>query len=334
MTGMSATKTERLLNLVLALLSTRRWLSFAQIRSAVPGYSGADVDSARRTFERDKAELRELGIPLETGSASMWDDEPGYRIARRDYELPEIDLEPDEAAAVGLAARLWAEAGLAADASRAVLKLRAAGIDVDGPQLPGLEPRVHAADPSFEALVDAATAGRPVSFDYRPAGAVAPARRRLEPWGVVSWHGAWYVVGHDLDRGERRIFRLSRVTGGVRPIGPPGSVVVPPGVALPDVVQELVPDAPERLATLRIRPGAGHELRRRALGAGTIAAGGVPGGDGRRVENWDEVVLPVRDPDAFADEVVGHGAAVIVLEPPDVRAAVVARLRRLSEQAR
>lgn len=323
MTGMSATKTERLLNLVLALLSTRHWLSFAQIRSAVPGYSAGDLDSARRTFERDKAELRELGIPLETGSASVWDDEPGYRIARRDYELPEIDLEPDEAAAVGLAARLWAEAGLAADASRAVVKLRAAGIDVDGPQLPGLEPRVDAAEPAFTALVDAATTGRPVAFDYRPGGAGQPSRRRLEPWGVVSWHGAWYVVGHDLDRADRRIFRLSRIAGPVRPVGPAGSVVVPAGVALRDVVTQLVPDLPERVARLLIRPGAGHELRRRA----TLA----PDGHNRATArpDWDEVVLALRDPEAFADEVVAHGSAVVVIDPPDVRAAVVARLRHL-----
>ncbi|MEP6463858.1 MAG: WYL domain-containing protein [Frankiaceae bacterium] len=315
---MSATKTERLLNLVLALLSTRRWLSFAQIRSAVPGYDGGDVDSARRTFERDKAELRELGIPLETGSSSAWDDEPGYRIARRDYELPEVDLAPDEAAAVGLAARLWAEAGLAADASRALLKLRAAGIDVDGPQLPGLEPRVDAAEPAFEALVDAATTGRPVSFDYRSTGATAASRRRLEPWGVVSWRGAWYVVGQDLDRAERRIFRLSRVAGPVRPIGRPGSVRVPAGIALNTVVRELVPDLPERSARLQIRAGAGYELRRRA----ERSTGSGPG--------WDEVVVRLRDRDAFADEVVGHGSAVVVLDPPDVRDAVVARLRTLA----
>lgn len=331
---MSATKTERLLNLVLALLSTRRWLSFLQIRSAVPGYEGADVDSARRMFERDKAELRELGIPLETGSASVWDDEPGYRIARRDYELPEVDLEPDEAAAVGLAARLWAEAGLAADACRALLKLRAAGIDVDGPQLPGLEPRVDAAEPAFEALVDAATSGRPVTFGYRPTGATGSARRRVEPWGVVSWHGAWYLVGWDLDRTERRIFRLSRMSGAVRPTGPPGSVRVPDGVELRAVVRELVPDLPERWARLRIRSGAGLELRRRARAVAAADAAenpaGGPAGDPPGQEGWDELDVALRDVDGFADEVVGHGTAVVVLDPPDVRAAVVARLQALA----
>ncbi len=317
-TVMSSAKTERLLNLVLALLSTRRYLSFDQIRSAVPGYEGDDDESARRKFERDKAELRELGIPLETGSHSVWDDEPGYRIASRDYDLPEIDLAPDEAAAVGLAARLWAEAGLAVDASRALLKLRAAGIDVDGPQLPGLEPRVEASEPAFEPLVEAATAGRPISFDYRTATAPEPTRRRLEPWGIVSWHGHWYVVGHDRDRAATRVFRLSRITGKVTAIGADGSVAVPSEVNLLAAVREVVPDLPERPARLRVRTGAAYDLRRRA---GSVTSE-EPG--------WDEVVVPVRDVEALADEVVGHGSAVVVLGPPDARSAVIRRLRTLA----
>ena len=82
-------------------------------------------------FERDKTELRELGVPLETGRNSGFDTTDGYRIARQDYELGEIDLEPDEAAAVALAARLWDTPGLAGAAHGAVLKLRAAGVEVD-----------------------------------------------------------------------------------------------------------------------------------------------------------------------------------------------------------
>ena len=99
---MSAKKTERLLNLVICLLATRRHLSVQQIRQAVPGYASGSEEAFRRMFERDKEELRELGIPLETGTDShAHEDEPGYRIARRDYELPEVVLEPDEAAALG-----------------------------------------------------------------------------------------------------------------------------------------------------------------------------------------------------------------------------------------
>jgi proteasome accessory factor B len=122
---MSRRKTERLLNLVVCLLATRRYLTAEQIRQAVPGYPDGS-EAFKRMFERDKEELRELGIPLETGSEG--DEETGYRIQRQAYELPEIQLTPDEAAVLGLAARVWQRASLAEAASGALLKLRAAGV--------------------------------------------------------------------------------------------------------------------------------------------------------------------------------------------------------------
>jgi len=126
----SRTRTERLVNLVICLLSTRRFLTAAQIAATVPGYEHdpedpKDHEAFQRKFERDKAELRDLGVPLEIGTASVFDNEPGYRIAHREYALPDILLEPDEAAAVGIAARLWQHAGLAAAASSGLAKLRA-----------------------------------------------------------------------------------------------------------------------------------------------------------------------------------------------------------------
>src|ERR1700722_8005350 len=103
---MSKRKTERLLGLVVCLLSTRRYLSADQIRAAVPGYPEQD-ELFKRMFERDKEDLRELGVPLETGLNHPFDDDPGYRIRRQAYELPELRLEADEAAGLGLAARVW-----------------------------------------------------------------------------------------------------------------------------------------------------------------------------------------------------------------------------------
>ena len=158
MAAVSARKTERLLNLVICLLATRSYLAAEQIRRAVPQYDETASDEAfHRMFERDKDELRELGIPLETGTNSVWDDDHGYRIARRDYELPDVELEPDEAAAVGLAARLWQSAALSEAASRALIKLRAAGIETDGALTGVLEPRVEAVG----ARVRAAARRRP-----------------------------------------------------------------------------------------------------------------------------------------------------------------------------
>ncbi|MGY1833371.1 helix-turn-helix transcriptional regulator, partial [Geodermatophilus sp. SYSU D01180] len=144
---MSAKRAERLVNLVIALLGTRQYVTAARIRATVPGYEPDDgtarADEAfKRMFERDKADLREMGIPLETGRTSVFDTEDGYRIARADYELPEITLTGEEAAAVGLALRLWESAQLAGAAHSALVKLRAAGGGVAPPRLPIHPPRV------------------------------------------------------------------------------------------------------------------------------------------------------------------------------------------------
>jgi predicted DNA-binding transcriptional regulator YafY len=314
----SAKKTERLLNLVICLLHTRRYLSVQEIRDAVPGYSADSEEAFRRMFERDKEELRDLGIPLETGSDShVHEDELGYRIARRDYELPPVSLEPDEAAALGLAARLWQSAPLAGATGSALLKLRAAG--VDAPEAGGaLEPRVGSGEPAFEACLAAVTAGQSLQFSYRASGRPAPELRTLDPWGVVWWHGRWYVVGHDTARDDVRVFRLARIVGDATAVGAPGTVKVPPDTDLRALVARMAGEDPRTTATVRVRPGAAWALRREAAGVTT-------GADG-----WDRLELGYSDPERFADRVAGYGADAVVEGPDEARAAVVRRLTALA----
>ena len=231
---MSANKTERLLNLVICLLSTRQFLLKDQIRAAVPQYAECPNDEAfDRMFERDKEELRDMGVPLETGGNDAWfDDEIGYRVDRTAYALPEVSFSPDELAVLGLASRVWQQASLAAPASRAVLKLKAAGVEPDQGSLVGIEPRVRTSEPAFEPVYAAVRDRRPIRFPYRTPGRPDVTERDLEPWGIVSRHGRWYVVGHDRLRGATRVFRLSRIAGPVRSAGQPGEVVVPEGIDL------------------------------------------------------------------------------------------------------
>src|SRR6185312_15352557 len=262
---MSRRKTERLLGLVVCLLSSERYLTALQIRAAVPGYPES-FEAFKRMFERDKEELRELGIPLETGSNSPLDEEAGYRIPRQAYVLPEIRLEPDEAAVLSLAAGVWHRAELAGAAAGALLKLRAAGIDAEETSQPGIEPRLQTGDAAFGPLWQAVRDRRPVSFGYQAAGRSTPQRRNLEPWGVVNRHGRWYVAGLDKDRAQERVFRLSRIDGPVTFTGPPGSVTVPPGTDVRNLVQAWDGAPPSvRTAILRIRQDTGYGLRRRAI---------------------------------------------------------------------
>jgi proteasome accessory factor B len=318
-------RTERLVNLVICLLATRRFLTAAQIAATVPGYEHdpadpREHDAFQRKFERDKAQLRELGVPLETGTDSAFDTEPGYRIARREYALPDIPLEPDEAAVVGIAARLWQHAGLSAAATSGLTKLRAAGVEVDPHATLGVEP-VVTVDASFGPLVTAARERRVVTFDYRIPEQDAPAARRLQPWGVVCWRGRWYVVGHDLARAATRCFRLSRIVSAVTPVGPAGAFAPPGQVDLMSHVATWS-DPPERhgTATVLVRPGRADGVRRWAE---TVESG--PDGD--------RVVLRYQNPEGLASWLVGYGADVRVLEPPEVRDAVIGRLKEIAAAA-
>ncbi|SEL95561.1 helix-turn-helix transcriptional regulator [Nonomuraea pusilla] len=312
---MSRRKTERLLNLVICLLATRRPLSAEQIRQAVPGYDRDGDEAFQRMFERDKNELRELGIPIDV-VRDPWEDEPGYRIERESYELPEITLEADEAAVLGLAAQVWQRASLAEAASGALLKLRAGGVDTDEPVGAGaLELRVDTRDPAFPALWDAVRDRRVVRFDYRGAGSESVRTRTVEPWGVVSRRGRWYLAGYDRDREAPRAFRLSRVAGPVTPVGRPGVVRVPGGVDLREMVGFPEEPAEERVALIRVRRGACQGLRQ--------LAGAVR--EGR--DGWDEAELAFTDSERLAGWMASLGADVEVVEPPDARDAVIRRLK-------
>src|SRR3954453_8928478 len=176
---MAAKRAERLVNLVIALLGTRQYVTAAKIRATVPGYEADDgterADEAfKRMFERDKAELREMGVPLETGRTSVFDTEDGYRIARADYELHEITLTGEEAAAVGLALRLWGSAQLAGAAHSALVKLKAAGVDVDTGRAVSRPPRRDPRAPAFQPGYAAARDRRVLEFDYRRPDDDAP----------------------------------------------------------------------------------------------------------------------------------------------------------------
>src|SRR3984893_16077095 len=295
---MSKRKTERLLGLVVCLLSTTRYLTAEQVRQAVPGYPEQD-ELFKRMFERDKEDLRDLGVPLETGVNHPFDDDPGYRIRQQAYQLPELRLEADEAGVLGRAARVGRRAELAGAAAGALLKLRAAGIDADprspgrddehSPVPQGIEPRLGTPEPAFGPLWEAVRDRRPVTFSYRAAGRSEPQRRELEPWGVVNRHGRWYVAGWDRGRDDTRVFRLGRIAGSVKFCGPPGSVIVP-GCALPP-----------------------HAVSVRADETGP------PG--------WDLVTTRFADVGFFADYAASFGPDAVILDPPDLREAVIARLK-------
>ncbi|WP_254185611.1 helix-turn-helix transcriptional regulator [Nocardioides panacis] len=317
------------MNLLITLLVSRTYVTKDRLREAVEPYREAGDEAFEKMFERDKEELRSLGIPIEVGFVDRaFEDEPGYRIERSAFELPEIDLAPEEAAVIGLAARVWQHAGLAAATSDALVKLKAAGVTVDRAALDVVQPTLSAEEPAFEPLWNATRTRTPVRFGYRTSSAPKPATRHLQPWGVVSYRGRWYVTGQDTDRGGPRVFRLSRVQGEVTPDGAAGSFEVPPGTDLRAMTRSLAPQPEDRTARLLLRRGTGHGLRRHARVLLPDDPDGIDGtGHGDVPEGWERLEATYGATEAFEDEVLGYGADVVVEAPQDVRESVVRRLR-------
>jgi len=350
---MAPRKTERILNLTICLLVSGRFVPKSRIREAVEGYHDLSDGAFERTFERDKDELRALGVPIEVGSFDpLFDDEPGYRILPSEFELPAIDLDPEEAAVVGVAAREWQHASMAESTQSALAKLRAAGIEPDTSQLADLQPSVQASEPAFEALWNAVITRTRVSFTYRD-GAV----RTVEPWGMTSRKGRWYVIGWDLDRKAERMFKVSRISDQPRRVSRAGAYDVPDDVDLRRLARSLAPPEPTATATLAIRTGKAPSLRRRGTlrpergtdlrpepvegpSTGSVPTDATDSGPNDATDSGDSVQLPAgfevfevgfSDVYPIAEEVCRHAADVVVLDPPELRKAVMAGLSAVGD---
>lgn len=313
------------MNLVIALLSTHGYLTAERIRASVAGYSESPSDEAfSRMFERDKNELRDLGIPLETGRVSSFDPAEGYRINRNAYALPDIELTAEEAAAVAVAAQLWESPELITATQGALLKLRAAGVDVDPDgavaiTTPSGPPGLRGSEDVLGILLSAINSGQAVRFRHRPLPTEPFTERTVEPWGVVTARGRWYLVGHDRDRDATRTFRLSRIGADVETVGPPGSVSRPDGVDLRAIVDKAIGEAPSGVtATVWVADGRAAALRRAGTSKGARTIGGRAG---------EVLELDLGTRDRLAREITGYGADALVLEPAALREDVVARLK-------
>ena len=314
------------MNLVIALLSTRTFITAERIRETVSGYADSPSDEAfSRMFERDKNELRDLGIPLETGRVSSLDPTEGYKINQEAYALAPVELTADEAAAVAMATQLWESPEMVTVTQGALLKLRAAGVDVDAPEsavaitttaaLPGL----RGSEDVLNILLGAIDSGQAVQFKHRASRSDPYTERTVEPWGVVTDSGRWYLVGHDRTRAATRTFRLSRIDPEVKPIGPRDAVHRPDGVDRLEIVHHAVAEAPPSAqARVWVADGRGTALRRQAATATPSALAGRSG---------DEIAIDIGRQDRLAREIAGYGVDAVVVEPESLREDVIERLR-------
>jgi proteasome accessory factor B len=216
-------KLERLLNLTAALLHTTRPLTADEIRERVPGYP-ENLTAFRRAFERDKDDLREMGIPLSMERIES-EERPidAYRIHESDYYLRDPGLEPDELAALHLAL-----SAVRLDGVQGVEALWKLGGLVDNTAADPVELASLPSDPTLVPIFSAIVDRRSATFVYR--GSNRTAERTIDPHRLDFQRGRWYVSGLDHLTDHERVFRLDRIEGAIT-LGHPGSFDAPDDLA-------------------------------------------------------------------------------------------------------
>jgi proteasome accessory factor B len=306
---------ERLLKLVILLLETPRPLPFSEIREKLPGYAQSDVAAAKRMFERDKDLLRDLGIPVELVPTDVWEVEEGYRIPKDQYYLPEIEFTAEELSALYVAAHTL---GTGDEAEQAVRKLQAgagegilAGVPSSplfaGPDVPGAR---------LGQVARATLERHSIRFEYRSAsGAVGG--RHVDPYALVTRAGQWYVVGLDRTHGAIRSFRVSRFLSDATEAGPASEP--PDGFDAREHLRHgpWGVGEPEVEATVAFSPEVSWWAVRDVVQARELRT---------RKDGWVEVALPAARAGSFVSWVLTFGPEAEVLEPGDLRQAVMERL--------
>lgn len=321
-------RTERLVNLVAFLADAPRPVAAAQIMADVPGYAHGG-EAARRTFERDKDTLRELGLALETVPidrlGGMDPANVGYRLPPSEpVDDPGLDLEERSALAVAAALALGDAGPLGGDlgAGAAAGAGAGTGVAAAAAATPPVAFSGTVAPPLVEAVTVAAAQRRVITFTYETPGPPPQRReRRVSPYGVLHRRGNWYVVGADSVSGEQRSFRLDRVVGDVD-AGAPGAFERPPGFRVSDAVADRGWERGDGAALAVVIAVDPHRL--------WWVAPQAHGEAGPPVEvagrQWPTLTVRVRNPEAFVTWVLSLLDAAVVVTAGDLRDEVVARL--------
>ena len=302
-------KSERLVNLTIALLATKRYLTKSEIFRTVEGYEGSP-EAMERMFERDKDDLRSLGITIELGTFDpIFEDEAGYRITPSSYQLHLGELDGTDIALLSLAATAWSGAALERESTSALIKLSSMGIDSDSEALSLLTPQVSGTDQNFVLVTDAIVRRSEIEFEYLSAD-LSKQVRTIAPYSMRGESGSWYLVGLDRAKDSVRTFRLDRIVSEVTVSKKSNTFDIP------DQLSEGTQDEIQEFALLRIRKNRGHQLRSLA----TVVETG---------DEWDEIRLPIVDSSWLLRSILWHRDDVVAVEPPALRDQVVDSLKEL-----
>lgn len=305
-------KIERLINLTIALLATKRYLTKSEIFKSVEGYEGS-VETKERMFERDKDDLRSLGIEIEVGSFDpLFNDEAGYRIKQEKYQLDLGEITPTEISLLSLAAQAWQGASFDEAAQKALLKLSSMGVPSDSLSLPTSAHKVNDGGGDLPLITKAIAEQQLITFVYLDSQ-LDRQERKVVPVGLSSRSGFWYISGVDQEIQEIRTFRIDRIDGEITATKGPKDFELPQSF---DPARVFDGDASQSFAIIDVRKGKGFSLR--ALASSSQSLG-----------EWDQLKLPIYNLNTLASLVLWHGIDVHVQEPYELRELIVAHLEKL-----
>ena len=304
-------KIERLVNLTIALLATKRYLTKSEIFRTVEGYEGTD-ETKERMFERDKDDLRSLGIEIEVGSFDpVFMDEAGYRINHSTYQMDLGALSPKELSLLSLAAQSWQGAALDQPAHRVLIKLRSIGIPADALELPGISSRLANSSADIAVISSAISDKSTIVFDYTSSD-LQHLKRTVMPFALATHTGFWYVACIDQQINEVRIFRLDRIVGNIVKGENNSDFQAPTSF---DFHSALTQSQSHTLASFDVRKGKGHLLRNLAVSTKDLG-------------EWDQLEIPIVSLENLRSLALWHGEDVIVRSPKEL---VEMTIKSLSE---
>jgi proteasome accessory factor B len=263
-------------------------------------------------FERDKDDLRSLGITIDVGTFDpLFNDEAGYRIRSENYQLDLGAITPTEISLLSLAADAWQDAAFSDAAQGAILKLSSIGIPADPIEIPGLLPKLTNTSKELETITETIANSDFLLFDYVSSN-LDVEKREIIPFALSNRSGLWYVSGVDQHIEEVRTFRLDRVQGSFNVRRNTKPFEFPVGFELTDFDTEIS----SRFAIIDVRKGKGQTLRTLAQSVKDLG-------------EWDQIKVPLHTVHSLAAEILWHGNDVFVHEPADLREYIIDQLESL-----
>jgi len=293
---MSTQKTERLINLTLALLATKRYLTKSEIFKNVAGYSGS-AETMERMFERDKDELRNMGIEIDVkGLDPLFEDDQGYLIKSGTFQLKGNEFAKDELFYLTMAANLWQSTALDSDSKAALLKIQSLSGPIESDVVNIPEIRDNENSSMLSIAFDAIEKFKILTFQYNGS------TRVVEPLGMYTKAGFWYLVAKDKD--SYKSFKLLRIEGKLTSTGKQNGFKKPKEFDLMQYLEGL--NKEQVVAEILVRKEQAFALRSK------YAAGDFN-------EEWDLMVLPYQYEPEIVETLLWHGENVIVLKPENLR---------------